>query len=144
MCIVCLFASSVYVCTICINNGCYDVPVVHCCYFYCYCYLFYEFFLLSLFYLDPSHSLPRNKATYNTVLELYLRNHFVSFRSCLLFGNAIRRAVLSLYYMWVAPGIPRYVTHVCDKRRVCNTHRSQSLHNEHTSYFCTRIGCGSG
>lgn len=24
-----------FIVCVCINNGCYDVPVVHCCYFYC-------------------------------------------------------------------------------------------------------------
>lgn len=36
-----------FIVCVCINNGRCDVPVVHCCYFYCHRYLFYEFFSIS-------------------------------------------------------------------------------------------------
>lgn len=104
-----LFASIVHVYKcMCINNGCYDVPVVHCCYFYCYCYLFYEF-SISFFSLSLSFFLSFIRFFY---LFLYLSHSQIPFNSfpppnqastahtvessCLLFVMAWK-VVLSLY-----------------------------------------------
>ena len=45
-----------FIVCVCINNGCYDVPVVHCCYFYCSIAIYFTSFSLYLTHGRRTHT----------------------------------------------------------------------------------------